>query len=125
MRVGATAASGMAVATARMARSAYNVANVNTPRFQPAREVTQEGPVASGPRSTTAAPTAAQTSPQTSAQLGESFSVHNFQGQTVGGNTDLAFEAIEQINAVHAFRANVAMLQADDERYGSLLSIKA
>jgi flagellar hook protein FlgE len=112
--------SGMAVATARMARSAYNVANVNTPRFQPVREVTQEGPIASGPRSTPTQPSA-----QASAQFGESFSVHNFQGQTVGGNTDLAFEAIDQINAVHAFRANVAMLQADDERYGSLLNIKA
>jgi flagellar hook protein FlgE len=108
--------SGMAVATARMARSAYNVANVNTPRFQAVREVTQEGPIAAGPRSAPAQP---------SAQFGESFSVHNFQGQTVGGNTDLAFEAIDQINAVHAFRANVAMLQADDERYGSLLNIKA
>jgi flagellar basal body rod protein FlgG len=100
----------MQVATARLARSAYNVANVNTPGFVSQREVQREAPSGG---------VTSQPSP-----MGASYSVHNYQGQTVGSNTDLAFEAIEQINAVHAFRANVAMLQADDERYGSLLDIR-
>jgi hypothetical protein len=101
----------LAVATARAARSGYKLANVSTQvAFEPLREVPQEAPqpgVASYPTA-----------------LGESFRVHNFQGQTAGSDTDVAFEMIEQLNAVHAFRANVAMLQADDERYGSLLDIK-
>jgi hypothetical protein len=108
--VTSTAYGGLAVATARAARSGYKLANVSTQAFEPLREVPQEAPqpgVASYPTA-----------------LGESFRVHNFQGQTVGSNTDVAFEMIEQINAVHSFRANVAMLQADDERYGSLLDIK-
>jgi hypothetical protein len=108
----------MAVATARAARSGYNLATVSA-RFNqmqgvqgadPSRDVPQEAPQGGAPSYPTA--------------LGESFRVHNFQGQTAGSNTDVAFNAIEQINAVHSFRANVAMLQADDERFGSLLDIK-
>lgn len=108
--VASTAFGGMAVATARAARSGYKLANINTQRFDPLREVPQEQPVAGEPNYPTA--------------LGESFRVHNFQGQTAGSDTDVAYEVIEQISAVNAFKANVAMLQADDERYGSLLDIK-
>jgi hypothetical protein len=108
--VASTAFGGLAVATARAARSGYKLANVSTQRFEPLREVPQEAPEAGVP----AYPTA----------LGESFRVHNFQGQTAGSDTDVAFQVIEQMNAVNAFRANVAMLQADDERYGSLLRVK-
>jgi flagellar hook protein FlgE len=100
----------MQAATVRLARSAYNVANVNTPGFVAAREVPQEAPTGGAPSYPT--------------PLGESYRLHNFQGPTAGSNTDLALETIEQISAVHAFRANVAMLQADDERYGSLLDIR-
>lgn len=105
MRVGASALSGMQVATARLARSAYRVANLNGSFVVPAESASAERPSAP-------------------AALGDSFKLHNFQGPTAGSNTDMAFEAIEQIQAVHAFRANVAMLQADDERYGSLLDIR-
>src|SRR5690242_17959839 len=99
MRVGGTALTGMQVATARLARSAYKVATMNTGTSAVER-VSAERPSAPG-----------------AGQLGDSFKLHNFQGPTQGTNTDLAFEAIEQIQAVHSFRANVAMLQADDERY--------
>jgi flagellar basal body rod protein FlgG len=108
--VSAMAMSGMSVATARLARSAYNVANLNTPGFVAAREIPQEAPEG-GVRSY---PT----------PLGESFRAHNYQGQSEGSNTDLTLETIEQISAVQAFRANVAMLQADDERQGSLLDLR-
>jgi flagellar basal body rod protein FlgC len=108
--VASTAYGGLAVATARAARSGYKLANVSTQSFERLREVPQE------------APQAGQHSYPTA--LGESYRAHNFQGQTAGSDTDVTHEVIEQISAVHAFRANVAMLQADDERYGSLLDIK-
>lgn len=108
--VAATAFGGLAVATARAARSGYKLANVSTPRFEALREVPQEAPQAGEPSYPTA--------------LGESLRMHNFQGRSAGTDTDIAFEVIEQISAVHAFRANVAMLQADDERQGSLLDIR-
>src|SRR5690349_21735251 len=110
MRVGGTALTGMQVATARLARSAYKVATMNTGTSALERVSAER-------------PSAARPSAPGSGQLGDSYKVHNFQGPTQGTNTDLAFEAIEQIQAVHSFRANVAMLQADDERYGSLLDI--
>lgn len=108
--VASTAFGGLAVATARAARSGYKLANINTQRFDPLREASQEPAQAGTPSYATA--------------LAESSRVHNFQGRAAGTDTDIAFEAIEQISAVHAFRASVAMLQADDERYGSLLDIK-
>ena len=108
--VASTAFGGLAVASARAARSAYKLANVSTQRFEAVREVAQEAPQAGAHSYPTA--------------LGESYRVHNYQGQAAGSDTDVAFQVIEQMNAVHAFRANVAMLQADDERYGSLLDIK-
>jgi flagellar basal body rod protein FlgC len=101
---------GLSAASARAARSAYKLANVHVQRFQEPAELPQEAPQAGAPSYPTA--------------LGESLRAHNFQGQSAGSNTDLAFEAIEQISAVNAFRANVAMLQAADERYGSLLDIR-
>jgi hypothetical protein len=98
------------VATARAARSGYKLANVSTQRFEALREVPQEGPQAGE----ISYPTA----------LGESLRAHNFQGRSTGYDSDLTSAVIEQISAVHAFRANVAMLQADDERQGSLLDIR-
>jgi hypothetical protein len=103
----------LAVATARAARSGYKLANISTQRFEAVRDIAQEAPQEAPQNGAASYPTA----------LGESYRIHNFQGPTAGSNTDVAFEAIEQLNALHAFRANVAKLQAADDRYGSLLDI--
>jgi flagellar hook protein FlgE len=105
--------SGMAAASARLARSAYNIANVNTSGFQ-----VQQVDAAVGPHEP---PRASPPLAQASAQVLAS----SYHGE-VGGvsSTDLTTESIQQISAVHAFKANLAMLRADDDRTRRLLNLK-
>src|SRR5687768_17280232 len=102
----------MAMASARFARSAYNVANVNTPNFQ-ARPV--DAVQATRP----------ETSDQAkSAGMASSYA-DPYHGEMGVSTTDLTSETIQQVSAVNAFKANLAMLRADDDRTRRLLDIKA
>jgi len=98
---------GLAAASTRLARSAYNVANVNTPDFQ-ARSVDA------------VAPSREQTSKQANAGMASPY-----HGEMGVSSTDLTTESMQQISAVNAFRANLAMLKADDDRTRRVLDIKA
>src|SRR5687767_9365461 len=113
----------MAMASARFARSAYNVANVNTPNFK-ARPVDAVQP--SRPETSDQAKSAAMAS-----SYAEPFVARapegalRYQGEMAVSTTDLTSETIQQVSAVNAFKANLAMLRADDERTRRLLDIKA
>jgi flagellar basal-body rod protein FlgC len=102
--------SGLQVASQRLAVSANNVANVNTPGFVPSRVAVEEregggvsGQVVRG------------NDPQFEARL----------DRTLAGlsGTDLAQETVEQMAASAAFRANVATLRTADEALEALLRV--
>ena len=111
-RIAHIAATGIEVASRRIARSAHNVVNANTPRFEATREVPQaraEGGVTSLAVRTQAAPL-----------------VWIEDGrEVVGSNTGLGLETIERMHALHAFKANLVMLEADGDSQRSLLRIRA
>lgn len=96
----------MATASARIARSAHNVANVNTPGFH-ASQVEAVAPTETRPPDPKSMMTGA------------------YHGEVGVSSTDLALESVQQINAVHAFKANLEMLRVDDERTRRLLDLKA
>ena len=111
--VSSIALSSMTYASQRLARSAHNVANVNTDGFQAkevvAREVPQGG-VTSVTRPTGGAPAVYQ---------GDDGSA------VLGSNTDLISETVGQLSAMHQFKASVALLKTDQEMMKSLLDVKA
>ncbi len=109
-RIADIAAGGMAYAAARLSRSAQNVANLNTDGYVPVAPIAQ-------------------------ADLGGGVSMHNPPAQsspnyTSSGRidsesgTDLAQETVEQIGALTAFKANIAVLKTDDEMQRAVLDIK-
>ena len=92
------AQSGMQAAQLRMSSSAHNVANVQTPGFNRQQVVQQAQP------------------PQAGVQA-------RVQSQPEG--TELNTEAVEQIAASYAFKANALVLRTGDEMLGSLLDVRA
>jgi len=107
------ALSGLQVASARQARSAHNVANVHTEGFQAQREVATEATPPPGVRSQ-ATPTVHR------APVG-----YAAGREIIGSNTDLSTETVERISALHAFKANLAVVRSEDEMQQALLGIKA
>lgn len=107
-RIGDIARTGLEAAEARLANSAHNVANLNTPGFVPSR-VQQEAEQGGGVRyrpavREPAAPT------------------YGRDGRLSGDSgTDLIQETIEQINVALTFRANLAVLDNDTELQRELL----
>jgi flagellar basal body rod protein FlgG len=106
------ALSGMSLASARVARSALNVANVNTDGFQAERQVAREQ-AGGGVTSTSQRTNAPATTYQRDGTL------------VVGSNTDEITETVEQLGAVQMFKASLALLRTQDEMMRSLLDIKA
>jgi flagellar basal-body rod protein FlgC len=112
-----SALQGLRAATARLAQSAHNVANVNTPGFQPTREPAQARPAnASPPRAGAGRTTGSQPFALADADAA---------GVDAPSNTDLVTETFEQIASVQAFKANLAAFRAADEMTQSVLDIKA
>jgi flagellar hook-associated protein FlgK len=92
--------SGLQAAQLRLDASANNVANMNTPNYR-RQVVQQEATVDSaGVRATV------QREPQAE-------------------GVALEQEAVEQISATYAFKANLQTIKAQDEMMGSLLNVKA
>lgn len=101
--------SGLAAARQRVARSAHNVANVNTERFEARREVQVEAPHG-GVRSVGSRPT------------GDVAPVALRDGVEVTlSNTSVASETVQRIQGIQAYRANLSAMRAQDEAMQSLL----
>lgn len=111
-RIAHIAATGIEVSSRRIARSAHNVANVHTPRYEATREV---------PRSL---PHGGVTSLAVRTAHPPLVWVENGQ-EVVGSNTRVGLETIERMHAVHAFKANLAVVEADSDNHRTLLNIRA
>lgn len=96
--ISSIAQSGMQAAQLRLASSAHNVANLQTPGFQRQQVQQQALP------------------PQAGVQA---------QVRPGSEGTELNTEAVEQISASYAFKANVLMLRSADAMIGSLLDVRA
>lgn len=109
----AIAGSGMRVETQRLAQSAANTANVQTPDYAARRveSVSQEGGGVRGVSVATYGPHAVR--------------VEQGGGTTQLSNTNLVEETVTQISSLRAFQANVAVLRTADEMLGELVSRKA
>lgn len=110
-RVGDVANSGLRVANARVARSAHNLANVNTDGFKAERVIARD----QNPGVTySSVPTEAPAP------------LYDRDGTMVeGSNTDVANEMVEQMGAANAFKANLAVIKTDAEMQDALLDLKA
>ena len=92
--------SGLQAAQLRLDASANNVANMNTPGYR--REVVAQEEVA------------------------ESAGVHaTVQREQDAKGVALEQEAVEQMSATYAFKANLQTIKTQDEMMGSLLDVKA
>jgi flagellar basal-body rod protein FlgC len=108
----AIAVSGLTLQERRLAVSANNVANVNTDGFEAQRvepETVRDGGVTSR---------IAPTGDPAPVVVNESGELETLS------NTDLIQERVNQIEAQHAFAANVAVLQTADEMEASLLDLE-
>ena len=110
--VSSIALSAMSHASARLTRSAHNVANVNTDGFEASRTVAREAP--NGGVSSAVQPAYASAP-----------SYGRGAEEVLGSSTDLVSETVEQISALHQFKASVALLKTDQEMTKSLLDIRA
>ena len=97
--VASIAQSGLQAAQLRLASSAHNVANLNTPGFHRQQVQQQAMPEPGGVQ----------------AQL----------RQAGGPGAVLEQEAVEQIAATYAFKANLLVLRTADEMAGALLDTRA
>lgn len=93
-----TALTGVQAASLRMESAAHNIANANTPNFQ--RQVV-------------------------TMQTQESAGVLTTTGKAEEIGAALAADLVEQMDAAAAYRANLRMIQADQQTTGSLLDLKA
>lgn len=93
-----TALTGVQAASLRMESAAHNIANANTPNFQ--RQVVTL---------------------QTQEQAGVLTTI----GKAEEIGAALAADLVEQMDAAAAYRANLRMIQADQQTTGSLLDLKA
>ena len=97
--LGSIASSGLGAAQLRLDASANNVANANTPNYR--RQVVQQEAAAdnAGVRATV-------------------------QRQQDAEGVALEKEAVEQMSATYAFKANLQTIKTQDDMMGSLLNIK-
>jgi len=103
----------MRLETQRLAQSAANTANVETPDYAARRVegVSQEGGGVRGVSVETYGPHAMR--------------VEESGGTTQLSNTDVVEETVTQIGSLRAFQANVAVLRTADEMLGELVRRKA
>lgn len=92
--------SGLQAAQLRLDASANNVANMNTPNYRRQVVAQEEAADSAGVRAT----------------------VQREQGAE---GVALEKEAVEQMSATYAFKANLQTLKTQDEMMGSLLDVKA
>ena len=93
------ASSGLQAAQLRLDASAHNVANMNTPAFRRQSVALQAQPDQGGVRASV------QREPQEGVALEQ--------------------EAVEQMSATYAFKANLQTLQTEDRMLGALLNTQA
>jgi flagellar basal body rod protein FlgG len=116
MRIGnamTIASSGMRLETQRLAQSAANTANVQTPDYAARRVegVTQVNGGVRGVSVPTYGPRAVR--------------VEDNGSTTQLSNTDLVEETVTQITSLRAFQANVSVMRTADEMLGELVNRKA
>ena len=92
--------SGLQAAQLRLDASANNVANMNTPNYRRQVVAQEEAADSAGVRATV-------------------------QRQQEAEGVALEKEAVEQMSATYAFKANLQTIKAQDEMMGSLLDVKA
>ena len=92
--------SGLQAAQLRLDASAHNVANMNTPGFRRTVVAQEEAADSAGVRATV-------------------------QRAADEKSVALEQEAVEQIAATYAFKANLKTLQAENQMMGSLLDVQA
>jgi flagellar basal-body rod protein FlgC len=109
----AIASSGMRLETQRLAQSAANTANVETPGYEARRVVgvTREGGGVSGVNMPTYSPRAMR--------------IEENGAQTELSNTDMVEETATQLSSLRAFQANAAVLRTADEVLGELVNRRA
>jgi len=109
----AIASSGMRLESQRLAQSAANTANVNTPGYEARRIVaaSRRGGGVSGK----SVPTYGARGQRAQADAGAS----------PLSNTDVAEERVTQLSSARAFQANVAVLRTADEVLGELIDRRA
>ena len=93
------ASSGLQAAQLRLHGSAHNVANLNTPNFRRQQVEQQAAPPPGGVQA------------------------QSIQAQRPG--VALEAEAVEQIAAAYAFKANLLVLRTADDMAGALLDVRA
>ena len=92
--------SGLQAAQLRLDASAHNVANMNTPGYRRQAVAQQAVADSAGVRATV-------------------------QRQQEADGVALEKEAVEQMSATYAFKANLQTIQTQDEMMGALLDVKA
>ena len=92
--------SGLQAAQLRLDASANNVANMNTPGYRREVVAQEEAAESAGVRATV-------------------------QREQDGKGVALEQEAVEQMSATYAFKANLQTIKTQDEMMGSLLDVKA
>ena len=97
--IAAIAQSGLQAAQLRLDSSAHNVANMNTEGFRRQTVEQQAAPSLGGTRAR--------------------------PGQAGEPGVALEQEAVEQMSATYAFKANLQTIKTQDEMVGSLLDVKA
>ena len=112
-----TAVSGLALASSRVAASADNIANVNSPGFQ-AREIQSSSIVTRGNTETGFAPGGVRGVLRTS--TGQSAVAAG-----IGSNVDITSELVTLIEAENAYKAGVEVIRTGTRLSRDLLNIKA
>ena len=110
--ISSIASSGLQAAQLRLDASANNVANMNTPGYRRESVSQQAAPDNAGVRASVQRVQGtqnAQTAQTAQAEKGVS----------------LEQEAVEQMSATYAFKANLQTIKTQDEMLGSLLDMKA
>jgi len=125
-----TALSGLTAQSRRLATSAANVANLFSLGQHP--DPAQAKPEAYVPQRTVLTATGSGVRATTEAVSPAAVLVYqpgspqaDPQGLVPYPNVSLEREAVEQISALHAFRANVRVIEAEDKMLGALLDIRS
>ena len=114
--VSSIAQTGLLFNQRRLAQSAGNVANAETRGYEARREVASEAV-------TNGQPAGVTSEPRATGELHPTFLEEG--AEVLGSNTNLISETTERIGAAHAFKANLNVVQAQDDLTRSLLDIKA
>ena len=132
----AIAASGMAAASASLTATASNVANMDTSGPVPASSPDQPVPANSGlyqPVSTTTqtspdggvTATVSDTLPSYTLAYDPAAPFANLQGMVATPNVDPVAQAVNQLSASEAFRANLAVFETASKNFKTLLDTLA